>query len=87
MTENNIINQNAEEQVNGTETTPTTTATTNEPGNEAAPVATGNEPVAEKPAEAAIQPPTAHDDFDWSIDKRNVSSYSREEREKYDKTY
>ncbi len=26
---------------------------------------------------------TAHDDFDWSIDKRNVSSYSsKEEKEK-----
>ncbi|MEJ7737125.1 MAG: 30S ribosomal protein S1 [Chitinophagaceae bacterium] len=31
--------------------------------------------------------PTAHDDFDWSIDKRNVSSYTNEEREKYDKVY
>lgn len=98
MTENNIINQNAEEQVNGTETTATTTATTNEPGNEAvastatalneaAPMAAPNEPAAEKPAEAVILPPTAHDDFDWSIDKRNVSAYSKEEREKYDKTY
>ena len=38
------------------------------------------EPVAETLA-------TAHDDFDWSIDKRNVSTYNREEREKYDKVY
>ncbi|MDR6569790.1 small subunit ribosomal protein S1 [Chitinophaga ginsengisegetis] len=30
---------------------------------------------------------TAHDDFDWSVDKRNVSSYSKEEKEKYDVTY
>ncbi|MCW3463556.1 30S ribosomal protein S1 [Chitinophaga nivalis] len=30
---------------------------------------------------------TAHDDFDWSVDKRNVSSYSKEEKEKYDLTY
>ena len=30
---------------------------------------------------------TAHDDFDWSIDKRNVSSYSKEENEKYSKVY
>lgn len=30
---------------------------------------------------------TAHDDFDWSIDKRNVSSYNKEEREKYDSVY
>ncbi|HSC36886.1 MAG TPA: S1 RNA-binding domain-containing protein, partial [Chitinophagaceae bacterium] len=30
---------------------------------------------------------TAHDDFDWSIDKRNVSVYSKEEKEKYGKVY
>ena len=30
---------------------------------------------------------TAHDDFDWSIDKRNVTAYSKEEKEKYDKVY
>src|SRR6186713_1010260 len=30
---------------------------------------------------------TAHDDFDWSIDKRNVSSYTKEEKEKYDVVY
>jgi small subunit ribosomal protein S1 len=30
---------------------------------------------------------TAHDDFDWSIDKRNVSAYSQEEKQKYDKVY
>jgi small subunit ribosomal protein S1 len=30
---------------------------------------------------------SAHDDFDWSIDKRNVASYSKEEKEKYDAVY
>jgi small subunit ribosomal protein S1 len=35
----------------------------------------------------AIEHVSAHDDFDWSIDKRNISAYNREEREKYDKTY
>ena len=30
---------------------------------------------------------TAHDDFDWSRDKRNVASYSEEEKQKYDKVY
>ncbi len=30
---------------------------------------------------------TAHDDFDWSVDKRNVSLYSSEEKLKYDKVY
>ncbi len=38
-----------------------------------------DEPVAETIA--------AHDDFDWSIDKRNVASYTNEEKEKYDKVY
>ncbi len=30
---------------------------------------------------------TAHDDFDWSRDKRNVAAYSKDEKEKYDKVY
>src|ERR1700761_5127818 len=30
---------------------------------------------------------TAHDDFDWSVDKRNVSSYSKEETAKYEAVY
>lgn len=30
---------------------------------------------------------TAHDDFDWDVDKRNVTSYTKEEKEKYDKVY
>jgi small subunit ribosomal protein S1 len=30
---------------------------------------------------------TAHDDFDWSIDKRNVSNYKADERAKYDEVY
>ena len=30
---------------------------------------------------------TAHDDFDWSVDKRNVSMYSKDEKLKYDKVY
>jgi len=30
---------------------------------------------------------TAHDDFDWSIDKRNVTSYNDEEKVKYDAAY
>ena len=37
---------------------------------------------------APVQPvATAHDDFDWSVDKRNVISYTKEEREKYDNVY
>jgi small subunit ribosomal protein S1 len=37
------------------------------------------------PVEEAVV--TAHDDFDWSIDKRNVSNYSAEEKIKYDNVY
>ena len=43
--------------------------------------ATPNVPVQEPVVE------TAHDDFDWSRDKRNVSSYSAEEKAKYDDVY
>jgi small subunit ribosomal protein S1 len=56
------------------------------------------EPKAAEPAEATATPnvpvqepvvvvETAHDDFDWSRDKRNVSSYSAEEKAKYDDVY
>ena len=37
------------------------------------------------PVEAAA--PSPHDDFDWSVDKRNVTSYTKEEKEKYEKVY
>ena len=61
MSENNIINQNADVQEQ--------TA------------------VAEATASPKIPVQTAHDDFDWSIDKRNVAAYTKEEKEKYDKVY
>ena len=54
--------------------------------------ATTNEPV-EIPTEtmtaAPVQPKieTAHDDFDWTRDKRNVAAYSKEEKAKYDTVY
>jgi len=66
MSENQIINENAEQQENGAEQA-SSTATTKAP--------------------APTQFDTAHDDFDWSIDKRNVSSYTQEEKAKYDKVY
>ena len=48
--------------------------------------ATANEATATtKAPEQVIQ--TAHDDFDWSVDKRNVSHYAEAERVKYDKVY
>ncbi|HVY76490.1 MAG TPA: S1 RNA-binding domain-containing protein, partial [Puia sp.] len=62
------------------------------------PNAEGGEPVAETTAAATTTVPatngkrdfpaqTAHDDFDWSIDKRNVAAYSKDEKEKYDHVY
>ncbi|HEX4372449.1 MAG TPA: S1 RNA-binding domain-containing protein, partial [Puia sp.] len=68
MSENNIINENAEAQ----ESTAVAeiTATQNEPAQT-----------------VVAQPETPHDDFDWSIDKRNVAAYKKEEKEKYDKVY
>ncbi len=41
--------------------------------------------VAYQPVEETIATP--HDDFDWSVDKRNVSLYAKEEKEKYDRVY
>jgi small subunit ribosomal protein S1 len=37
------------------------------------------------PVESPVE--TAHDDFDWSIDKRNVTVYNADEKQKYDKVY
>jgi small subunit ribosomal protein S1 len=85
MSENNIVNlpageagPNAEAQespVTAETAVPETTALT----TESTPV------VAQQPVAETIA--TAHDDFDWSIDKRNVSHYAKDEREKYDKVY
>ena len=81
MEENNIVNSNAEGQENAPAAdqpvAEASTATTNVPAEEQKPaVAQGiaQEPVAETVA--------AHDDFDWTIDKRNVASYTREEKRK-----
>lgn len=88
--EENIVNPNAEGQEQApvaqeTAAAETVTATTNAPAAEAAPAQeAAPAPVAEAPAPRVE---TAHDDFDWSIDKRNVASYSKDEKEKYDKVY
>ncbi len=37
--------------------------------------------------EKNLQTQTAHDDFDWSVDKRNVASYSKEDRDMYEQAY
>ncbi len=46
--------------------------------------ATTNVPV-EAPVQETVA--TAHDDFDWNVDKRNVVSYTAEEKAKYDNVY
>jgi len=66
MSENNIINQNAEIQE------PTAIA-------EATATTNGTVPQPEQSG--------AHDDFDWTIDKRNVAAYNKSEKEKYDSVY
>ncbi|MET0245055.1 MAG: 30S ribosomal protein S1 [Flavitalea sp.] len=74
MSDNNIVNPNAESQelaAGSAEATATQNAPVAANGN-------GN-------GHAIAQ--TAHDDFDWSIDKRNVAAYSKEEKEKYDHVY
>ena len=59
-------------------------------GNPEEATATTNEPVesiieAPKAPEPRIE--TAHDDFDWSRDRRNVVSYTADEKAKYDLVY
>src|SRR5437773_888120 len=81
MFEEIIIKQlNADAQESApADTTEATTATTNSPA----------EAQTEVPQAGAEESPieTAHDDFDWSIDKRNVTVYNQEEKQKYDKVY
>ncbi|HQV06579.1 MAG: 30S ribosomal protein S1 [Chitinophagaceae bacterium] len=72
-------------------------AKTNAPVEEAATDEASKEPTTEElPTEnamkqVAVAPPvaeqTAHDDFDWDIDKRNVTTYSEEEAQKYHEVY
>ena len=71
MEENNILNPNAEGQEPVADTATATATTT-------APAANGK---------TAYPAPTPHDDFDWTIDKRNVAAYTKEEKEKYDGVY
>jgi small subunit ribosomal protein S1 len=93
MSENNIVNTNADaqESANG-EQTQATTAITNAPENEAQASEKNPEPIVENSVNESLPEPVeeklaAHDDFDWSVDKRNVSHYSQEEKNKYDKVY
>ena len=55
------------------------------PENVAAVNEADSEPV--KAVPPVDETPAAHDDFDWSVDKRNVIAYNKDERSKYDKVY
>lgn len=55
------------------------------PDTESTQAATEEKPSEVEVHEAALA--SAHDDFDWEVDKRNVTSYNPEERKKYDEVY
>jgi small subunit ribosomal protein S1 len=88
-------NADTQGSANGEQNAGATTATKNEPV-EKVPETTVSElttePVIENSVAESIPPPVeerlaAHDDFDWSIDKRNVTRYKDDEKVKYDKVY
>ncbi len=101
--ENESAQSVSEEVTTATTNAPEETATVEVAEETPAPVAEetpviADEPVVEVVAEVApvkvvaYQPveeviATPHDDFDWSVDKRNVSLYAKAEKEKYDKVY
>ncbi len=93
MSENNIPNTNAEAQESANAPqAEATTATTNAPVTEDSASETETQPAVENTITETLPQPVeeklaAHDDFDWSVDKRNVTNYSKEEKEKYDKVY
>lgn len=55
------------------------------PDTESTAAAAEPQPTEVEVHEAALA--SAHDDFDWDIDKRNVTTYNQAEREKYDEVY
>lgn len=98
MEENKNVNtQNAETQQEQTAKTNATAEKTAQEETPKAEVATETKtteaeetketPQAEVVQEEEKSPESAHDDFDWSVDKRNVSTYTEEEKEKYNQLY
>ena len=59
----------------------------NADAQESAPAETAEATTATTTALVESPVETAHDDFDWSIDKRNVTVYNADEKQKYDKVY
>ena len=94
MSENNIVNTNADaqESADAEQKAEAVTATPNAPGTEVEASETNPQPVIEDSVAESLPQPVeeklaAHDDFDWSVDKRNVTHYDDEEKHKYDKVY
>lgn len=103
MQDEQIVNPNADEQESATLTAEAdnnaATATTNAPVEDASQDAVDEANPATTTAEASVdgentknertetKVETPHDDFDWSVDKRNVTSYNKEEKDKYDSVY
>ncbi len=83
----NLKNLNADAQENAgdtsTDASEASTATTTAPVADSSSVGTEEE----TPKKSAYAPETPHDDFDWNVDKRNVTSYTAEEKEKYHQVY
>jgi small subunit ribosomal protein S1 len=87
-------NADVQEAANSAPTEEATAATTNTPVTEDKDNSSEStpQPVIEDSVSESLPAPVeeklaAHDDFDWSVDKRNVTHYSNEEKEKYDKVY
>ena len=83
------LNADAQEATGAVEATDAA-AVTNNPEEAIAPMPeAGDEGAAAIAATPIVEEviATAHDDFDWSVDKRNVAHYSKEEKEKYDYVY
>jgi small subunit ribosomal protein S1 len=100
MSENNITNLPAEEAGANADVQESadaaqveaTTAITNTPATEENTSEKIENPVVETAVTESLPKPVeekiaAHDDFDWSVDKRNVTHYTNEEKLKYDKVY
>lgn len=77
----------AEENQEATSTQEPETTVTEDTAPQTAPAAENGQATEEQKPEAEPEKESAHDDFDWTVDKRNVSVYTEEEKERYEKIY
>ncbi len=80
---------NADAQEGSAGETGETAAKTNVPVEGSESITVETTPVVDIEVKAVVEETvaTAHDDFDWSVDKRNVTSYTEAEKVKYDSVY